>query len=80
MTDTRSEWQRRIGVGEPCTAFTTAKGRSPRRRPVVAEEGPHRGTVAGTQTDHPDGRLDAHVYAPCATRTVSRSQTHDVSR
>lgn len=67
--DTRTDWQRRIGVGEPCTAFTTAKGRSPRRRNVTVEEGPHRGTVGGYHTDHPDGRVDATVNAPTVTIT-----------
>lgn len=73
MSDNRSEWQRRIGVGEPCTAFTTAKGRSPRRRNVVREEGPGAGEVGGYQTDHPDGRMDAHVFPPTATLRGSTS-------
>jgi hypothetical protein len=68
MSDTRSEFARHVGVGEPCHTFTTAKGRAPRRRKVVTEEGPNRGNVGGYQTDHPDGRLDAHVYAPTVTR------------
>jgi hypothetical protein len=67
VSDGRSEFARRIGVGEPCNSFTTAAGRAPRRRKVVTDEGPRRGTVGGYQTDHPDGRLDAHVFAPTAT-------------
>lgn len=63
----RSEWQERIGVGEPCHSFTTAKGRSPRRRPVVTEEGPTRGQVGGYHTDHADGRQDATVFPPTTT-------------
>jgi hypothetical protein len=65
--DTRSDFARRIGVGEPCYSFTTAKGRSPRKRKVIAEEGPLKGQVGGYQTDHPDGRLDATVFAPTVT-------------
>lgn len=68
MTE-RSEWQRRIGVGEPCSAFTTSKGRSPRRRKVITEEGPSRGTVGGFHTDHPDGRVDATVVNPHTVAT-----------
>lgn len=74
MTDTRSEWQRRIGVGEPCSAFTTAKGRSPRRRPVITEEGPTRGTVGGFHTDHPDGRQDAAVFPTTVTSSAAAHQ------
>lgn len=65
-----NEFQRRIGVGEPSHAFTTAKGRSPRKRKVIAEEGPRKGQVGGFQTDHPDGRMDAHVFAPPMTATA----------
>jgi hypothetical protein len=70
----RSEWQERIGVGEPCNAFTTAKGKSPRRRPVTVEEGPHRGTVGGFHTDHPDGRVDATVHPQTVTTTLNQGE------
>lgn len=66
MPDPHNDFQRRIGVGEPCYSFTTAKGRSPRRRPVVTEEGPTRGHIGGFHTDHPDGRVDAQVFAQTA--------------
>ena len=64
----RNAFQERIGVGEPCYSFTTAKGRSPRKRAVIREEGDNRGKVGGFQTDHPDGRMDAQVFAPTVTR------------
>ena len=61
MTDTRNDFQRRIGVGERSNAF--ARKGPTRRRRVIREEGPNRGTVGGYHTDHKDGRQDAHVYA-----------------
>jgi hypothetical protein len=73
VTKRRSEFAERIGVGEPSYAFTTAKGRSPRKRKVIAEEGPRKGKVGGYQTDHPDGRMDATVFAPPATAGITSS-------
>lgn len=66
--DARSDWQKRIGVGEPCRALTSEAARTPtRRRRVIREEGPGAGQVGGFQTDHSDGRLDATVLAPTVT-------------
>lgn len=59
-----NEFQRRIGVGEPSHAFATAKGKSPRRRSVIRQEGALAGTVGGFQIDHPDGRMDAEIHPP----------------
>lgn len=68
MTDTRTEWQKRIGVGEVCHALPSTEARAPtRRRKVIREEGPGAGGVGGFQTDHASGRVDAHVLAPCTT-------------
>lgn len=69
----RTEWQERIGVGEPCRALTSTEARKPtRRRKVIREEGPGAGTVGGYQTDHANGRLDAHVMAETVTATIDR--------
>lgn len=54
-------------MGEPSRAFPR-HGKSTRRRDVIVEEGPRRGTVGGYQTDHADGRVDANVFAPTITR------------
>ena len=63
-----NDFQRRIGVGE--THYGLARTGPTRKRKIIAEEGPHRGTVGGVQTDHSDGRLDAHVFPPTTTRTA----------
>lgn len=65
----RTPWQEHIGVGEPSRAFV--RHGDTRRREVITEEGPHRGTVGGYLTDHKDGRQDAHVFAPLITTQAS---------
>lgn len=68
----RTEWQARIGVGEPCRALTSESARRPtRRRKVIREEGSDRGAVGGVQTDHADGRIDAQVFAPTVTSSAT---------
>lgn len=66
MTDTRTAWQRRVGVGERQVPSRHQVGDT-RRRPVVADEGVLRGNVVGYNTDHRDGRVDATV----ATSTIT---------
>jgi hypothetical protein len=61
-----NEFQKRIGVGEPCRAFGKLAGTT-RTRPVVTEEGPTRGTVGGAHIDHWDGRVDA-VVSPATVK------------
>lgn len=56
-----NDWQEHVGVGS--TNYALQRTGKTRTRKVVTEEGPHRGTVGGTQTDHKDGRLDAHIQA-----------------
>jgi len=41
--------------------------------PVVLDEGPRRGKVGGTKTEHWDGRQDAKVFAP----TIKISSTEE---
>ena len=62
-----NEFQRRIGVGEPCRSFGRLAGTT-RNRPIGADDGPMRGRKVGHNTDHWDGRVDATVQAP-AIRT-----------
>lgn len=69
MADSRSEFARRIGVGEPNRSLLR-HGKATRRRPVTVEEGPNRGHVGGFHTDHHDGRVDAQVFAPTVTTTI----------
>ena len=57
-----NDFQERIGVGEPSRAFKTHG--DTRRRKVLVEEGPRAGQLAGFQTDHSDGRMDATVMPP----------------
>lgn len=67
MADTRTEWQKRVGVGERSNALIGVS--TPiRHRAVTAEEGPNRGRVAGFHTDHSDGRVDATVTPGAVTR------------
>lgn len=64
-----NEFQQRIGVGSVNYALTRTG--PTRKRVKVVEEGPNRGQVGGYETDHKDGRQDAHVFAPTVTKTVS---------
>jgi hypothetical protein len=64
-----NEFQKRIGVGEPCRAFGKLAGTT-RTRPVVTEEGPTRGTVGGAHIDHWDGRVDAVVSPPTVKASI----------
>ena len=64
-----NDFQRRIGVGEPCRTFGRLTGTT-RQRPVVADDGPMRGRTVGHQTDHWDGRVDATVKAPAIRTTL----------
>ncbi len=62
MAETPQEWKDRIGVGKPQP--TDGRLGPTRRRTVIAEEGPGRGSPAGFQVDHKSGREDAHVMLP----------------
>lgn len=64
-----NDFQRRIGVGEPCRAFGKHAGTT-RTRPVVTEEGPTRGTVGGAHIDHWDGRVSAVVRPETLHATI----------
>lgn len=67
LTDvTPNEFQERIGVGRRSNIGSLSNG-EPRRRAVIAEEGPRRGEVSGFHTDHADGRVDATVFAPAVS-------------
>jgi len=70
----QSDWQKRIGVGLPSHAFPR-HGKATRRRDVIVEEGPLRGTVGGFHTDHHDGRVDAQVFPPTVTWKTSVEET-----
>lgn len=58
----RSEFQERIGVGAP--SYALQRTGPTRRKPVIGDEGPRRGTVVGVETEHKSGRQDATVFAP----------------
>jgi len=58
--DDRSDFQRRLGVGERQRLYGRHVGTT-RDRPVIADDGPSRGRSTGFHTDHWDGRVDATV-------------------
>lgn len=70
MEDERNEFQQRIGVGERQHLYGRHVG-TIRHRPVVADDGPLRGHVVGSQTDHWSGRVDATIKR--ATTVVNKS-------
>jgi hypothetical protein len=72
--DTRSDFQQRIGVGEPSRAFSLRYGTSD-TRPVVADDGSLRGRVVGSHTHHWDGRVDATAVAPAVHQTIQKKET-----
>ncbi len=74
VVDERSEYQRKIGVGERTNLVLRKKGQTRDRR-VIVEEGPRAGQTAGYQTDHWDGRVDATVLAPTQ---VAKIKTHEI--
>lgn len=63
-----NDFQQRIGVGT--TNYALGRTGPTRKRTKVVEEGPNRGQVGGFETDHKDGRQDAHILAPCTTKTA----------
>lgn len=65
--DDRTDWQRRIGVGESCAGYGQRTG--PTRTSVVPRE--DNGRPAGTQTEHKSGRVDATVYVPPVHRKAT---------
>lgn len=69
----RSEWQQRIGVGQP--HYGLARTGPTRERIVIAEEGPRKGKVAAVQTDHADGRVDAQVFVDTVHRKMSLKES-----
>lgn len=58
MPDVRSDFQRRIGVGEPQHVYGRHVGRT-NTTPVIADDGPRAGRPVGTRTEHWSGRVDA---------------------
>src|SRR5688572_27287975 len=64
--DTRTEFQKKIGVGERQYRFGKHSGTN-NVKPVVIEEGSRAGKVGGYQTEHWSGRVDATVLAPSIT-------------
>ncbi len=67
-----SEWQRRIGVGQP--HYGLARLGPTRARKIIADEGPRKGRVAAIETDHKTGRQDAQVFVDPVRATYSRSR------
>lgn len=70
--DDRNDFQRRIGVGEPSRISLKMQGGA-RTKTVVREVGRTRGSVAGTTTEHWDGRVDATATPETVRATVRRS-------
>lgn len=68
-----NEFQERIGVGEPSRAFKVLG--DTRNRKVLVDEGPRAGQLAGFQTDHSDGRMDATVFPPTPTTKLTTHET-----
>lgn len=80
MTDTRTEWQRRIGIGERNYGIGQRTGPT-RIRPVIADHGPLAGQVVGKARDHADGRVDGKATAMTITPNpaiVARKDTPHV--
>lgn len=73
MSDPRSEWQERIGVGT--TNYALGRTGPTRQRVVIAEEGPRKGKVAAIQTDHATGRVDAQVFVDTDQRKFTLKET-----
>lgn len=73
-----NEFQRRIGVGERSRIGLKHQGGT-KTTQVVREEGSTRGSVAGTTTEHWDGRRDSTVLAPTVKIIASRSERKIVS-
>lgn len=61
--DGRSDWQRRLGVGERQHLYGRHAGGT-NTSAVIADDGPRRGTAVGTTTEHWSGRVDATATAP----------------
>ncbi len=77
-TDTRSEWQRRIGVGEPNYGIGQRTGPT-RIRPVIADTGPLAGRQVGKTREHASGRVDGKATAMTITPNpalVARKAPH----
>lgn len=55
-----NEFQERVGVGQRQSRYHAHAGTT-RERPVVSDDGPLRGKVVGSQTDHWSGRVDATI-------------------
>lgn len=68
-----NEFQRRIGVGERQNSYGKHAGTT-KTTPVVAYEGPNRGGLAGTQTEHWSGRVDATVTPQVSRLEMKREQ------
>lgn len=59
LRETREQWKRRMGVGEPQRRFGRHVGK-PKAEVVHREDN---GKIGGIQTYHWDGRVDAKVFA-----------------
>jgi len=73
--DSRTEFQKRVGVGERARFALRHRGTS-RVRPTLIEEGKRAGQVGGHHTDHWDGRVDA-TPQPRPIRVKAFSQSED---
>jgi hypothetical protein len=61
MAETREQWKARLGIGQPSTVAQLAGGAgTTRTSPVPRDDAPG---VAGTRTEHWDGRVDATARA-----------------
>jgi hypothetical protein len=67
-----NEFQRRVGVGERSRIALRHAGTS-KTSPVIREEGRTRGSVAGSTTEHWDGRVDAAATPETVRVVASRS-------
>ena len=66
-----NKFQEHIGVGS--TNYALGRTGPTRDRKIVAEEGPRRGKLAGIETDHASGRVDAKAFVDPVHRTISRN-------
>jgi hypothetical protein len=75
MSDERSEWQKRIGVGERQVKYGVHAGRSI-EIPKFREDN---GKLGGKQTEHWDGRVDATIIAPTVVQNIRTGEVSSES-
>ena len=73
--DERSEWQKRMGVGEKNGRFGVHVG-TVKETPVYREDN---GKLGGKQTEHWNGRVDATIIAPTLVKDAKTGEINSES-